>query len=376
MSQINVYPIAIQDSKAVDTFIKFSWEIYKGNPYWVPPLLMDIKKTLNPNNPFYEVAQIQLFLAERNGKIVGRIAAVKNDLHNQIHHEQSGHFGFFECVNDQSVANALFDTASAWCKERSLDYIIGPASPSINHEYGLLVNAFDDSPRLMMSYNPPYYQNLIESYGFKCIKGLNAYKIDQNTVLSNPKFERIARIAQERSQVTLRPINLRRMKEEVEIVKNIFNAAWEKNWGAIPILDKEIDAMAADLKQLVDESLVIFMEKDNEPIGFTLVLRDYNYIFKQMNGRLFPFNFLKLFTQKKKIEWARIILLGVLPAYRGKGLDAVLYYEVVKNSRKLGIKYGEASWILEDNLPMTRAAEEVMSGVLYKKYHVYGKAIG
>jgi GNAT superfamily N-acetyltransferase len=376
MSQINVYPIAIHDSKAVDKFIKFAWEIYKGNPYWVPPLLMDIKKTLNPNNPFYEVAQIQLFLAERNGKIVGRIAAVKNDLHNQIHHEQSGHFGFFECVNDQSVANILFDTASAWCKERGLDYIIGPASPSINHEYGLLVNAFDDSPRLMMSYNPPYYQNLIESYDFKCIKGLNAYKIDQNTVLSNPKFERIARIAQERSQVTLRPINLRRMKEEVEIVKNIFNAAWEKNWGAIPILDKEIDAMAADLKQLVDESLVIFMEKDNEPIGFTLVLRDYNYIFKQMNGRLFPFNFLKLFTQKKKIEWARIILLGVLPAYRGKGLDAVLYYEVVKNSRKLGIKYGEASWILEDNLPMTRAAEEVMSGVLYKKYNVYGKAIG
>lgn len=376
MSQINVYPIAIHDSKAVDKFIKFAWEIYKGNPYWVPPLLMDIKKTLNPNNPFYEVAQIQLFLAERNGKIVGRIAAVKNDLHNQIHHEQSGHFGFFECVNDQSVANILFDTASAWCKARGLDYIIGPASPSINHEYGLLVNAFDDSPRLMMSYNPPYYQNLIESYDFKCIKGLNAYKIDQNTVLSNPKFERIARIAQERSQVTLRPINLRRMKEEVEIVKNIFNAAWEKNWGAIPILDKEIDAMAADLKQLVDESLVIFMEKDNEPIGFTLVLRDYNYIFKQMNGRLFPFNFLKLFTQKKKIEWARIILLGVLPAYRGKGLDAVLYYEVVKNSRKLGIKYGEASWILEDNLPMTRAAEEVMSGVLYKKYNVYGKAIG
>lgn len=376
MSQINVYPIAIHDSKAVDKFIKFSWEIYKGNPYWVPPLLMDIKKTLNPNNPFYEVAQIQLFLAERNGKIVGRIAAVKNDLHNQIHHEQSGHFGFFECVNDQSVANALFDTALAWCKERSLDYIIGPASPSINHEYGLLVNAFDDSPRLMMSYNPPYYQNLIEDYGFKCVKGLNAYKIDQNTVLSNPKFERIARIAQERSQVTLRPINLRRMKEEVEIVKSIFNAAWEKNWGAIPILDKEIDAMATDLKQLVDESLVIFMEKDNKPIGFTLVLRDYNYIFKQMNGRLFPFNFLKLFTQKKKIEWARIVLLGVLPAYRGKGLDAVLYYEVVKNSRKLGIKYGEASWILEDNLPMTRAAEEVMSGVLYKKYHVYGKAIG
>lgn len=372
---ISIRPINQHSSREVDRFIKFSWEIYRNNPYWVPPILMDIRKTLNPKNPFFDFAQMQLFVAEQNGRIVGRIAAVKNDAHNRLHEEKSGHFGFFECLDDPQIARLLLDTASEWCKSKGLDYIIGPASPSINHEYGLLVNAFDDSPRLMMPYNPPYYRQLITDYGFTCIKGLNAYKIDQEKVLSNPKLVRIADLARQRTKVNIRQINIKNMVQEVTLVKSLFNAAWEKNWGAIPMTDREIDGLAADLKNLIDPELVIFAELGDKTVGFALVIRDYNYIFKQMNGRLFPFNFIKLFTQKKKIEWARIMLLGLLPEYRRTGLDAVLYHEIISRSRRLGIKYGEASWILEDNLPMVRAAEEVMSGECYKRYEVFGKSI-
>lgn len=372
---LSVRPLDINSSKDVDRFIKFAWTIYKNNPYWVPPLLMDIKKTINPKNPFFEFAQMQLFVAEQDGKIVGRIAAIKNDAHNRLHNENAGHFGFFECPDDQTIANTLFDTATDWCRKQGLNYIIGPANPSINHEYGLLVNAFDDSPRLMMSYNPPYYKKLIENYGFTCIKGLNAYKLDQDKVLSNPKLLRISQLARERTKVKIRSINMKNLKQEVALVKSLFNAAWEKNWGAIPMTDREIDDLAQALKDIADPDLIIFAEIGDKTVGFALAMRDYNYIFKQMNGRLFPFNFLKLFTQKNKIEWVRILLLGLLPDYRRTGLDAVLYHEIAIRSRKFGIKYGEASWILEDNLPMVRAAEDVMTGECYKRYEVFGKNI-
>ena len=375
MNAVQIRPIDIADRKAVEKFIQFAWSIYKGDPHWVPPMLMDIRKLLNPKNSFFDIAQMQLFMAERNGQPVGRIAAIQNNLHNQTHDEKVGFFGFFECVSDQEVANALLDAATDWLRKRGLTDILGPASPSINHEYGLLADGFDDAPRLMMTYNPPYYMNLLEGYGLKVLKKLNAYKLVTAEVMKAPKLLRISDAVRERSKVQIRSINMKKLPSEVELVKYLFNEGWEKNWGAIPFTDKEIDELAAGLKQIADPELIYFAEVDGKPVGFALVMRDYNYIFKQMNGRLFPFNFLKLFTQKKKIEWVRIILLGILPAFRGRGLDSVLYHEAALRAHKLGIPYGEASWILEDNLPMVKAAEDVLGGEKYKVYHVYGKAL-
>ncbi len=369
---ITIKPVETRRQKT--QFIKFPWKIYKNDPMWVPPLLMDIKEKLSPKFSFFEFGTMQLFLAYKGNEIVGRIAAIQNDLYNKEHNNKTGFFGFFECINDQAVANALLDTAKAWLLERGRDIMHGPASPSSNHDYGLLVDGFDGPPRLGMVHNPKYYQALLENYGFKKSMGLFAYKIDAQRVMEDPKMVRGNKIVRARTGVKIRTINMKDLKNEINILRKIYNEAWEKNYGFVPMTDKEIDEYAAGFKQIAEPSLIFFAEIDGEPIGTALTLLDYNYIFKQMNGRLFPFNFLKLFTQKKNITWARVMLLGILPQYRGRGLDAVLYYETVKAAQAVGVEYGEASWILEDN-DMMRRGMELIKGEIYKTYNVYEVAI-
>jgi hypothetical protein len=332
---------------------------------------MDRKKLLSTEkNPFFKHAEIQLFLALKNKEIVGRIAAIKNDLHNIHHNDKVGFFGFFECVDDKETANALFDAAKGWLKDKGMDAMRGPANPSSNDEYGMLVEGFDDSPRILMTYNPEYYLSLCENYGLRKAKDLNAWQLETDKVLSSEKLKRVADIARKRSGLKISQIELRNFKSEVEKVKYVYNKAWAPNWGFVPMTDAEIDAMAKDLKPIVEPSLVLFGEIDRKLVGFALVLLDYNFIFKQMNGRLFPFRIFKLLTQKKKIKWARIITLGIIPEFQKRGLDAVFYYEIVKRAADLNIFLGEASWVLEDNDMMVRGLE-VMNSNMYKKYRIY-----
>lgn len=363
--------------KAVNTksdlmrFIKCQWNFYKSDPYWVPPLIMERKTLLDKNkNPFFKTSQAEFFLAFQNGKIVGRIAAIKNDVHLKYHNDNTGFFGFFECINDQKVANKLFDTAKNWLKDRGLSAMRGPANPSSNDEWGMLLKGFDDEPRLLMTYNPKYYNTLCENYGMFKAKDLLAYKLENHKVVASEKLKRVQQLARERYKLKITQLNMKNFKEELEKVKYIYNKAWAPNWGFIPMSEDQIDAMAKDLKQLVEPSLVLFGEIDNELIGFSLVMLDYNQIFKNMNGRLFPFNFIKLFTQKKKITWARVITLGIIPEHQKKGLDAVFYWEIVNRAHALGIDLGEASWILEDNAMMNRGAM-VMGGDPYKTYRIW-----
>lgn len=352
-------------------FIRFQWKIYEGDPYWVPPLIMDRKKLLSKEkNPFFKHAEADYFLAYRGDEIVGRIAAIKNDMHNSSHNDKVGFFGFFECINDQEVANTLFDTAKNWLKQRGLTEMRGPANPSSNDEYGLLIEGFNDSPRLLMTYNPPYYINLIENYGLKKVKDLYAYKLEYHKTVNSDKLRRVAEIARQRYGLKITQLDLKHFKDELAKVKYVYNKAWAPNWGFVPLTDEEIDAMAADLRPLAEPSLILFGEINNELVGFSLVMLDYNEIFKTMNGRLFPFEFIKLFTQKKKIKWARILTLGIIPEHQKKGLDAVFYWEILMRAKKLGIELGEASWILENNDMMNRAAN-VMGGEIYKKYRIY-----
>lgn len=366
---------SVSGKKDLMTFIKFQWEIYKNDPYWVPPLLMDRIKLLDKNkNPFFKHADAEYFLAYKNGKLSGRIAAIVNHTHNEIHNDKIGFFGFFECFNDQEVANALFDKVKLWLRERGMNVMRGPANPSSNDEYGMLIDGFEDSPRLLMTYNPKYYIDLCENYGFKKAKDLFAYKLETEKVMSSDKLRRVAEIARQRSKLHIRELDMKNFNHDLELVKYVYNKAWAPNWGFVPMTDEEIDHMAKDLKQLVEPSLVLFGEIDGKTVGFALVLLDYNYIFKQMNGKLFPFNFLKLFTQKKKIKWCRIIILGVIPEYQRKGLDAVFYWEIVNRAANIGIYLGEASWILEDNEMMNRGAE-TMNGEVYKKYRIYDISI-
>jgi len=370
MSNIEIK--ALHPKKDIVKFLKFAWKIYEGDSNWVPPLFMDKKKLLNKDkNPFFKTAQMEMFMAYKDGEPVGRIAAIKNDTHNEVHNENIGFFGFFESVNDQEVANALLNTAKEWLKDKGVDAMRGPANPSSNDEFGMLLEGFDDAPRIMMTYNPKYYLDLMDNYGLKKIKDLYAYQIDNPKLLKSEKLIRVAEIARKRSKVEIKQINLKKFKSELEKVKFVYNKAWAPNWGFIPMTDEEIDNLAKELKPIVEESIVLFAEVDGKTIAFALVMLDYNELIKDFNGKLLPFNWIKLFTQRKKIKWARVLTLGIVPEYQKRGIDALLYYEITKRAEKIGIMKGEASWILEDNEMMKRGAEQVMNGEIYKKYRVY-----
>lgn len=248
--------------------------------------------------------------------------------------------------------------------------MLGPANPSSNDEWGMLLEGFDDPPRLLMTYNPKYYLDLCSNYGMTKAKDLLAYKLENHKVMGSEKLKRVQQIARDRYKLKISQLDMKNFAKELEKVKFVYNKAWAPNWGFIPMTDEQIDAMAKDLKPLVEPSLVLFGEIDNQLVGFALVMLDYNHIFRQMNGRLLPFNFIKLFTKKKEIKWARIITLGLIPEQQKKGLDAVFYWEIVNRAHNVGIDLGEASWVLEDNEMMNRGAV-VMGGDPYKKYRIW-----
>jgi hypothetical protein len=335
---------------------------------------MDRRKLMDKvANPFYKHAEAEFFMAERDGELLGRIGAIVNHNHNKEHGDEVGFFGFFECIDDQLVAHALFDAARDFLLAHGMTAIRGPASPSVNDEYGLLIEGFDQSPAILMPYNPPYYQSLLETYGFVKAKDLYAYRMAQSTVYSD-QLERINKLVKERHSMTFRSLEMKNFKRDVEIVKEIYNKAWAKNWGAVPMTDEEIDALAADLKPVVVPELVIFAESKGKTIGFALSLPDINMALKyNKKGRLLP-GLIRLYLHRKKIDTVRIIVLGVLPEYLNSGAAGVLFYETAVRAKALGYEYGEASWVLEDNVRMNLAAE-ALRGKITKKYRIYQKPI-
>ena len=368
MSEITLRPVRTKSDTI--QFIRFLWKVYKGNTAWVPPLLMDRRKLMDKEkNPFYKHSDAEFYIAERDGQMVGRIAAIVNHNHNKEHGENIGFYGFFESINDQAVANALFDQAKEFLKSKHVTAMRGPANPSVNDEYGLLVGGFDLSPTVLMPYNPAYYVTLHEQYGFKKVKDLYAYKLSQDTVYSE-KFVRANSIMKQRNSMEFRSLDMKRFGEEVERIKEIYNKAWAKNWGAVPMTDEEIEAMAADMKPIVVPDLVLFAESKGKTIGFALSLPDINVALKyNKNGFLLP-GLYHLFTKKKKIDTVRIIVLGVLPEYLNSGAAGVLFYETAVRAKKLGYQFGEAGWVLEDNVRMNLAAE-AMQGKIEKRYRLY-----
>jgi GNAT superfamily N-acetyltransferase len=329
-------------------------------------------------NPFFEHAEAEYFLAEQGGEVVGRIAAISNRLHNQTHDDRVGFFGFFECVDDQAVADALLAAAAAWCRDRGHDVLRGPASFSVNDECGLLVDGFDTPPTLMMPHNPRYYVTLLERAGFVKAKDLLVYEGGDHERYK-PVPERLARgteLIRQRMGVTIRPLDMKTFEREVERIKVLYNEGWEKNWGFVPMTDHEIDHLAEQFKPVVIPELVPMAEKDGKIIGFGIALPDLNVVFRRnRSGRMFPVVLKLLWALKtRKIRRARILLLGVLPEYRGRGVDAMLYHWIWTRSGERGIYWGEAGWILEDN-PAMNAGLEKMTFKVYKTYRLYDRAI-
>ena len=368
----------VQSAADLTAFIKMVWPIYKGDPNWVPPVIADRKKLLDKKrNPFYRPAEMEMFLAEENGKVVGRVAAIINRNHNLTHHDKVGFFGFFESIDSQPVADLLLSTAEKWLAERGMTEMRGPVNPSMNDEVGLLVEGFDDPPQILMTYNPKYYSVLIESFGLRNIKELYAYRITASG-FNSPKLERVNKIVREREKLTIRPVNFKKksaFERDVVTLREMYNAAWVPTWGFVKMTDEEFDFLAADLKQIANPDLTLIAESNGRPVGFALALPDINQVLiSNRSGGMLGAAYQILF-RKKDIKRARIIVLGVIPEFQKRGVDAALYSEIGHNGvEKHGIIEGEASWVLEDNVMMNRAAE-LMNGEIYKRYRIYEKTI-
>lgn len=353
-------------------FIKFPWKIYANDSNWVPPLIMDRKKFLNrEKNPFFKDNPSEFYFAYRSGEIVGRIAAIINHQHNNFHNDKTGFFGFLEAVNDQDVFEALLNTAKNWLKEQGCDRMMGPMNPSTNDEAGFLIDGFDSPPYFMMTHNLPYYIEIMESLGYQKSKDLYAYYIDQDIVKLSEKLTRIGNKIRRNLPVNIRCVELKNFNQELELIRTIYNDAWARNWGFVPMTPAEFDFVANDFKKIIDPELVLIGEYKGEAVGFLLAMPDYNRVFKKIpNGRLFPFGIFTFLLNKKKINTMRVITLGIKQKYQPLGLGALFYIEIVQRGINLGYFSAEMSWVLEDNEPMKKGAE-LLGGRIHKTYRIY-----
>jgi GNAT superfamily N-acetyltransferase len=327
-------------------------------------------------NPFFQHAEAEYFVARAaDGRVVGRVAAIKNDEHGRVHPEESrvGFFGLFESVDDQHVADALFEAAGGWLRERGLGLMRGPMNFSTNDDCGLLVDGFETPPVVMMPHNPRYYPRLLEGAGFAKAMDLLAYQGGHETVPTRLR-EATAKLA-ERYRITLRPLDMKHFWQDVELVKQLYNQAWEKNWGFIPMTDAEMNHLARQLKPVVAPDLVVFAYIAGELGGFAIALPDFNVALRtNRSGRLLPFGLLRILWNQRKIRRARIITLGVLPKYRRTGVDALMYDWIWRHALARGIPWGESSWILETNAAMRNAVERI-GFTVYKTYRVYDRPL-
>lgn len=371
MSSCTVVPVA--ERRTLEEFIGLPYALHRDDPRWTPPLRRDVRTLLDPaRNPFFEHAEARLFLARAGARAVGRIAAIEDRLHAEIHGDGAGFFGFFESIDDPKVASALLAAAEAWARERGLRVLRGPVNPSLNDEAGLLVDGFDTPSVLMMPHNPPHYVRLVEEAGFRKVKDLLAFQ-STHTVLP-PRLVAATDLLERRYGVTTRPIAMARFDDEVALVKRLFNAAWERNWGHVPLTDREVAHLAAQLRPLVVPELVVFAEREGEAIGFAAALPDFNQALRaNPSGRLLPGLFRVLWASRR-LTRLRVLLLGTLPRWHGRGVDALLYRRVWESGRARGFGWAEAGWVLEDNLPMINGLRR-MGFEVYKTYRLYERDV-
>jgi len=373
-------PVRVQavDSDAdLEAFIRFPFRLHRDEPHWVPPLLMERREFYDPRkNPVFEYARIQLFTATRDGAVAGTIAAIHNERYCQFHPDDArvGFFGSFECGRDQSVADALFAAAGDWLVQQGKTTLRGPVNFTTNDVVGLLVDGYGDDPALMMPFNPPYYAGLLEAAGFAKAKDLYAF------ALSVEEYDgRLARVAGRLAgsgHVRIRPIDLGDWKGELAFVRRCYNEAWARNWGFVPWTDRELDFIAKELKPLIDPRLAFMAEVDGAPCGFAISVPDANEAIKLARGRLFPLGLLRILWKLKVSRCSRIrtIAMGVLPDHRRRGLDALLVHHLVQSATGMGYGRSEMGWILEDNLPMLSALEQIKARKT-KTYRVYDRSL-
>lgn len=352
------------------SFVHLPWAIYQGDRFWVPPLIKDQLYKLSPKHPFHSHAEMKLFLAYRRGKVVGRIAGIVDHHYIEFHQDKVGFFGFFESMEDGEIAKSLFSKVKDWLRDKGMQKALGPMNPSTNDECGLLIKGFQSSPVLMMPYNPIYYPSFLERLGWEKAMDLYAYLIDKSTLVEE-RLSRIIELVKRREpELWVRPIQLNQIEEELKIIKEIYNQAWSRNWGFVPMTEEEIDDLAKNLIPLAIPELVLFVYLKEEPIGFSVALPDYNQVLKHLNGKVGPWGWIKYLYYRRKIKTIRMMLLGIKHTFQKRGAEGLLYAETIKNGLQKGFESAECSWILETNHLMKHGIES-LGGKHYKTYRIY-----
>jgi GNAT superfamily N-acetyltransferase len=365
--------IKVNSKHQLRVFIDLPNRLYKNDPNYVPSLYVSLKSMFDRTSyPFFTRSEADLFLAFKNKKPAGRIAAIQNNNHIAYTGERCGFFGFFETIDDYEVAKALIDNVIRWCLDRRLDRIVGPENFTTNDSVGFLTQGFDSPPVFMMPYNKPYYNDFFERYGFRKKLDLSSYYIP-----SNAAPEKLIRVIQKiegrlkEKSITIRPLNMKDFDKEMVRFRVTYNESYKDNWGFIPLEKDEFRHQSEELRKIADPNLILIAEKDGKLIAFVCAIPDINQVLiKIRNGRLFPFGLFKLFKYKKKITNLRVLILGVLDEYRGQGIDAVLYNRLFEYSRDHHINGGEAAYVMENNTRMIRVLND-LGGQVRKKYRLY-----
>jgi GNAT superfamily N-acetyltransferase len=370
VADIAIQPVETRSQQ--QRFIRLPWRIYADDPCWMPPVIMSQQELLGfRKHPFYERSKSRSFLATRGGRDVGRITAIVNAGHIDRYKEQRGFFGFFECDEDTAASRALFQAAGDWLHAQGMTCIRGPANPTLNYECGLLIEGFDTPPFFMMTHNRPWYAQLVEDAGFGKIEDMFAFWGETSMLGGlDPKLVTMVEGVKERFGVTIRPLDRRRFADEVRTFLHIYNESLGGTWGFVPLTSGEIDHMAASLKYLIEPELTLVAEVDGKPVGAVFCLLDYNPRIKAIDGRLFPFGFLRLLWNKKAIKRLRAISTNVVPEYQAWGIGLVLMNGLYERFMKWGLREVEFSWVLESNY-LSRRTLERGGALVTKKYRMY-----
>ncbi len=374
--EVRVIPLE-RRGRDLERFLRVGEGIYDGDPNWVAQLLVDLRDQFSDRNPFFAHAEMQLWVAERGGRDVGRIAGMVDRKYNEVHQEAAASFGYFESVDDLTVSRALFGAVEGWSRARGMRRLLGPLNPSTNNECGLLVEGFGTPAVLMMTYNPPYYERLVVAEGYHKAKDLLAFQFE---VTERPR-ERLDRLsalfAKRHPEMRVRRVTRRSLAADLPKIKEVYNAAWERNWGFVPMTDGEVDFLAGRLKPLLMEGLVWIAETPSEPAAFLLALPDFNEAIKPLRGRLLTPRVLGVVPYLlgwRRPAVVRLIAFGIKRSFRGRGIEAVLFAESLRFSLQVGFKSCEASWTLEDNTGVHRLIE-IFEGRAYKTYRLYERVL-
>jgi len=370
-SSIEIIPV--NSKSLLKAYIDFPHDLYKDDEHYVPELYMSQKDLFNKKkNPFFEHSELQAFIAKRNGKIVGRITAILNNNYNAYHKCNVGFFGLYDVIDDYEVTKALLDTANDWNRKKGVTAVLGPTNFTTNDTAGILIEGYNESPKIMMTYNKPYYKDHVERYG--CVKEMDYFAYILYTNKASEKSIRLAQTLEERlarQGITFRNLNMKNFHAEVAQIREIYNNAWKDNWGFVPWTDAELKHLADELKLLANPNWLYIAEENGKAIGFGITINNVNEITKGFKkGRLFPFNIFKLLRKRHKTRYVRIMALGVMEGYRRKGIEAIFFSKNILQARKDNVIAGEVSWVLENNPEMNASALKLNSE-LYKKYRIY-----